>query len=96
MRQRTALAKLPEALWDFARNRFFRLLFAELLVGPILRCAVLAVRDDKVNAQRGRQHGSEFREAAMKNRFIILGLMLLIGALGFALELGVTATLLHF
>jgi hypothetical protein len=32
----------------------------------------------------------------MKNSLIAFGFMLLIAALGFALDLGVTATLLHF
>jgi hypothetical protein len=32
----------------------------------------------------------------MKNSLIALGFLLLFGALGFALDLGVTATLLHF
>jgi hypothetical protein len=32
----------------------------------------------------------------MKNRFIALGFVLLLAALGFALDLGITATLLRF
>jgi hypothetical protein len=32
----------------------------------------------------------------MKNSLIALGFLLLLAALGFALDLGVTATLLHF
>jgi len=32
----------------------------------------------------------------MKNRFIALGLVLLFAVLGFALDIGITATLLHF
>jgi|SRR6516162_7688706 len=35
------------------RNRFFQSLSAELLIGPIARCALFAVRDGKVNAKRG-------------------------------------------
>jgi hypothetical protein len=33
---------------------------------------------------------------AMKNHFIALGFVLLFAALGFALDVGITATLLHF
>ena len=32
----------------------------------------------------------------MKNHFIGLGVVLLLAAVGFALDLGITATLLHF
>jgi len=32
----------------------------------------------------------------MKNRLIALGFLLLFAALGFALDIGITATLLHF
>jgi hypothetical protein len=42
------------------------------------------------------QHGSKFRRWSMKNRFIALGFVLLLAALGFALDLGITATLLRF
>jgi hypothetical protein len=33
---------------------------------------------------------------AMKNHFIALGIVLLVAALGFALDIGITATLLRF
>ena len=32
----------------------------------------------------------------MKNHLIVLGFVLLFAALGFALDIGITATLLHF
>jgi hypothetical protein len=47
----------------------------------------LIYSDGKINAKRP-QHGSEFREMVMKNRFIALGFEVLLAALGFALELG--------
>jgi hypothetical protein len=83
-------------------HRFFRSLIAELLVGPIVRRALFGACNGKVNAKRGPTHGSEFRKMVMKNHlmvmknhFIALGFVLLFAALGFGLELGITAVLLR-
>ena len=75
------------------RDRFFRSLIGNYSWAD--RKVRLIYSDGKINAKRGPQHGSEFREMVMKNRFIALGFEVLLAALGFALELGITATLLR-